>query len=298
MFAKTAAALALLFLSATAETLRLKLEPAPEFHNATGDSEGDLLYVRLVEPPTEEFCEAPTNPNVPSDVTTVCGGTFSLNLALYDGMEISFEAPEGKEIVIQSDPETNRVEFEFQAVADCDFAQGEYLEYDSGVVVTFTGSDVITFGELWNSLGASFLGAGKCESCSQCEIFAAFQIEASTAFSARASKLSWTIVYNPSIFENFVSLDYRYDTSGYCWIRTPFANSLVDAPPTPSPPATMPNGPTVSPLTTTPNGTMDTTSNGAMDGGSIVIALGGSVCLFVLLFSEGAIGMQHFKLLM
>jgi hypothetical protein len=55
-----AAFTALLYIYMTAEKLELKLEPALEFHSATGCCGDDaIFFVSLVEPPSTNFCEKP-----------------------------------------------------------------------------------------------------------------------------------------------------------------------------------------------------------------------------------------------
>lgn len=115
---------ALLSLVVTAEKLEIKLEPAPAYHNATGCCGDDaIFFFSVLEPPSYGFCDAQTTIGPPppeghsfpqgTPAETVCGGTFFVNLALYDGIEFVFQAPEEKEIVMESD-ENNRLEFQFQ----------------------------------------------------------------------------------------------------------------------------------------------------------------------------------------
>lgn len=154
----------------------------------------------------------------------------------------------------------------FQATAECDMAPGEYIEIGgSSIAMNLVGSNVDSLKNHWNPDSSGVI-VGRCEQgCSFCEIFGSFQIggeDTTPAFTAQASTMSWSITYDSSLFQD--SLDeYRYDTSGYCWIRTPYSpNALVPAvsptvaPPTISdsptnnpPPPTSPPGPTTVPST-------------------------------------------------
>lgn len=162
---------------------------------------------------------------------------------------------ERKEIVIQSD-ENNRVEFQFQAKADCDIDPGEYFEIEGNdISLDFTGSNVDILEAQWNP-GSSVVLAGRCaQGCSQCEIFATFQLggeDESPSFTGQAYSMSWSVTYNSSVFATSEALEYRYDTSGYSWIRgTIFDNAtLVDASPSTSPSVPSPTAaaPTATPL--------------------------------------------------
>jgi hypothetical protein len=237
---KLVAALSFLCLGTSGEKFQLKLEPAPDFHLATDCcADEPIFYVRVADSTT--VCENQTFP-WQDEPETVCAGNFPLNLGLYDGMEITFQAPEGEEIIIQSD-ENNRVEFQFQAKADCDSASEEYTELDgSNVTKSFIGSDVDSLETLWNPDQSGVELAA-------CELFVTFQIggdDDTPSFTAQGSKMIWSFEYDPSFFEDS-TLEYSYDTRGYTWIRTPFDNALVDSPtrslpPTTSPPPTTSGG--------------------------------------------------------
>ena len=243
MFTSLVAALSFLFLGTTAEKFQLKLVPAPDFHLATGKSLADfdgnpIFFFRVADSTT--VCENQTLPGR-EDPETFCGGSFSLNLGLYDGIEISFQAPEGKEIFIQSD-EINRVQFEFQALTEGARTEGFCVTEDyrwvngRNFTTSFIGSDVDSLETLWNP-ERSYAGVNLCE------LSGVFQIGGednegdinTRSFTAQASKISWSFEYDPSLFEDS-PIEYFYNTGHYItfWIRTPFENALVDAPPSPT----------------------------------------------------------------
>jgi hypothetical protein len=230
---KLVAALSFLCLETSGEKFQLKLEPAPDFHLATGCcADEPICYVRVADSTTD--CENRTlpgppvlDPADPGETEIVCGGSFSMNLGLYDGIEITFQSPEGKEIFIQSD-ENKRVEFQFQAKADCESSYPEeYTLMDgSNIMKSFIGSDVDSLETLWNPDQSGVELAA-------CELFGTFQIgghDDTRSFTAQGSKIIWSFDYDPSLFEDS-TLEYSYGTRGYTWIRTPFDNALVDAPP-------------------------------------------------------------------
>lgn len=112
MFAKPAAAVFALLSLGPLAAEKLVLKPAPDFHSYTQYCGDDaILFLRVDEPPSTDFCEMQTTmlgqPEGETDMQTmlgppenealepVCGGTFFMNLALYDGLEFSFQAPEG-----------------------------------------------------------------------------------------------------------------------------------------------------------------------------------------------------------
>ena len=255
MFAKLVTALSFLFLGTTAEKFQLKLVPAPDFHLATGCCLDDpIFYMRVADSTT--MCENQTLPGR-EEPTTVCIGSFFVNLGLYDGIEFSFQAPQEEEVFIQSD-EHNRVEFQFQAYAERFCVAEDYTEVDgSNIATSFIGSDVDSLETLWNPEQSGAIVA-------MCEIFGTFQIggqDDSPSFTAQGSKMSWSFEYDSSLFED-LTIEFFYDTQGYTWIRTPFDNALVDAP-------TLPPSPT--------------TSGGRINSLSVIVLAMGTVVLFGML---------------
>jgi hypothetical protein len=153
---------------------------------------------------------------------------------MYDGIEISFEAPEGQEIHISSSQDTFRVRVEFSAEADCDsngFTEG------SALTPEIVGSNVEALVANYNPSN-SFMEVGKCaQGCSKCEIFTRVEFSTNeTSFEGTISKITWSITYDSSIFANTGEVpDFTYGTDGYTWIRTPFMGALVPASPTATP---------------------------------------------------------------
>lgn len=224
MFATTALALlASWFVTmVTAETLLLKLEPALHFNTTYGCCD-ELVYFQVVEPQSTNYCwEQYDVYEDDGSNETVCGGNFSVDLSEYDGIEFSFEAPEGKELFLQLNPDSTRIEAEFEADAptDCDLPSVSIL--GQNVTFSFVGSDVDELMDHWNQ-DNSFVFIG-------CEIFTRLQLDDfESNFTSKVSKLSWAVSYNTSVFVGAGTLDYSYDTKKYMWLRIPFKSALVDA---------------------------------------------------------------------
>jgi hypothetical protein len=170
---------------------------------------------------------------------------------MYDGIEISFEAPEGKEIRVFASQvndisQSHRITVMFLAKADCVLAGNLPLVIKD---ITFTpeivGSDVEALVANYNASN-SFMEVGKCQEeasrmdyCTkrrQCQIFTSLDFWADNAsFQGTLSKITWSVTYDRSIFSDAGKLDFRYDTDGlqgYTWIQTPFRGALVPASPT------------------------------------------------------------------
>jgi hypothetical protein len=231
----------LLFTTTAEEKLHLTLEPALDFHEALGNS-GERLFFRVVQPQAANSCtEQPAR----------CGGDFALDLGMYDGIEISFQAPEGKEIHIfasqvnDTSSQSYRVTVIFLAKADCVLTSSVPLVVkDIAFTPEIVGSNVEDLVANYNESN-SFMEVGKCQVASrmdyctkrrECQIFTSLDFWADdTSFQGTISKMTWSITYDRSIFGNVGELDFRYDTDGlqgYTWIQTPFTGALVPASPT------------------------------------------------------------------
>jgi hypothetical protein len=274
---------------AAAEKLSLKLEPALDFHAVLVDDDfDDLLLFRVVEPVgSEATCEEVTNQFDPTEMYTVCGGSFPLDLSMYDGIEISYEAPEGQEIRITTSGEDSfRVRVEFEAETDCDTTAFVNLNGDS-FIPEIVGSNVSALTSNY-AAGDSFIQVGKCDGCGSCAIFTRIQFSAATSFSGSISKISWSMDYESSTFSGLGEQVFTYDTDGYNWIRTPFNGALVAAPEVivSTAPSAAPSGaPTAAPSdapTAAPSG--DAPSD-ARSLHSTMSVLSGAVMTFILLFS-------------
>lgn len=268
-------AIAFLVLPVATEKLRLKLEPALDFHEAFGGFD-DVLIFRIVQPEATNSCGNPScfRPESRNNCPIVCGGSFAVDLSMYDGIEISFEAPEGQEIRISSNQETFRVRVEFLAEADC--ASNGFTE-GSALTPEIVGSNVEALVANYNPSN-SFLEVGKCaQGCSKCEIFTRVEFSTNeTSFEGTISKITWSITYDGSIFVNTGEVpDFTYGTDGYTWIRTPFMGALVPA----SPIATPTEAPVLSPMEAPAN--TETPSSGADSLHSFVSVLSILAC-FVL----------------
>ena len=249
--------------AAAAQKVTLTLTPALDFHDAVED-DGDVLLFRIVMPNATDSCKPrcrkfdPTNIMTDAYCPIVCSGTFPLDLSLYNEIEFSFEAPEGKEITIVSGQES-RVRIEFQAVADsCANGFAEVGAFTPEII----GSNVAALTANYNP-SESFVEIGKCSECSSCEIFTRVELSTDgTSFSGLVSKISWSVPYNNSVFAGASEVDYTYDTQGYSGIRTPFEGALgVDVPTaSPSPTrvptrATLSSAPSSVPSETSPDPT-------------------------------------------
>lgn len=230
-----------LVLCTAAEKLHLTLEPALDFHEALGNS-GERLFFRIVQPQAVNSCtEQPAR----------CNGGFALELGMYDGIEISFQAPKGKEIRVFSSQVNNisqshRVTVMFLAKADCVLAGNLPLVVkDFAFTPEIVGSNVEALVANYNASN-SFMEVGKCQKeasridyCTkrrECQIFTSLDFWADDAsFQGTISKITWSVTYDRSIFGHAGELDFRYDTDGlqgYTWIQTPFRGALVPASPT------------------------------------------------------------------
>jgi hypothetical protein len=166
---------------------------------------------------------------------------------MYDGIEISFQAPEGKEIRVFASQVNNisqsyHVTAMFLAKADCVLASNLPLVLkDTDFTPEIVGSNVEALVANYDGSN-SFMEVGKCQEASridyctkrrECQIFTSLDFRADDAsFQGTISKMTWSITYDRSIFGHAGELDFRYDTDGlqgYAWIQTPFTGALVPA---------------------------------------------------------------------
>lgn len=144
-----------------------------------------------------------------------------------------------------SDPETNRVRIEFQAVANCDIACFVDVEGDAFASPTILGSDVDALAGNYNP-SRSFVTVGKCGSCGECEIFTRIELSGTSEFSGTMSGITWSAPFDGSVvFAGAGALDFSYNTDDYCWVRTPFEGAIV---PVDSPSPAPVDTPTISPM--------------------------------------------------
>ena len=231
---KLVAALSFLCLETTGEKFQLKLEPAPDFHLATGCcADEPIFYVRVADSTT--VCENQTFPVARRSRDCLWRKLFLESWSLrWNRNHVSITRGRGDYHSIGR-KQTCRISVSSQSRLRFCLPE-EYTGLDgSNVIKSFIGSDVDSLETLWNPDQSGVELAA-------CELFVTFQIggdDDTRSFTAQGSKMIWSFEYDPSLFEDS-TLEYSYGTRGYTWIRTPFDNALVDAPPPSLPPTSSP----------------------------------------------------------
>jgi len=175
------------------------------------------------------------------DLETVCGGSFLADLSTKDTINFSWEASSNDDKYI-SIKGSERTRVEFIAEYDCDVSpgvveiRGSDIEYSihsiEGIGLVASSNSYVYNAE------KSFVILGKCDGCSECEIFTRLQFDPKDGvLDLNLKSLKYGVEYDSSsVIQG--EFDYKWSTLTYCWMRGNTYNLLdlsTDSPGTTSP---------------------------------------------------------------
>jgi hypothetical protein len=162
------------------------------------------------------------------DVEATCGGALDVNLESAERINFNWDAS-ADDTKFVSIVGKGRTRIEFQMTVDCGsgFDEYKYSEYDGDSLsysfqfVTedgFDDADGQAQSYTFNS-GRTFVSFGKCDGCSECEVYTRLQLDPGSD----GLKLFFKSVTFSTSYDNTLVLEgtntYDWSTSGYCWMR-------------------------------------------------------------------------------
>lgn len=190
--------------------------------DVVGDFTGVFFEPYNPSPNTPRSCYSscpcfgtPTDCNC--DLETVCGGSFLADLSTNDKISFSWEASsnDDKYISIKGNEST---QVKFQAKYDCDVSPGIVEGSDFQYTIDEYGLDSSSNSYVFNAF-ESFVDLGKCDGCSECSIFTRLQFDPKDGvLDLNLKSLKYSVEYNSSsVIQG--EFDYKWSTSGYCWMN-------------------------------------------------------------------------------
>ena len=108
----------------------------------------------------------------------VCGGSFPANLSAKDAIGFHYDASSDDTKYISIKGSVGRTRIEFQGLYDCPVSPGivEIIGTEIEFDIDDEGLDTSSQSYVYNA-GESFIILGKCDGCSQCEIYTRLQFD-------------------------------------------------------------------------------------------------------------------------
>lgn len=217
----------LLFLSASAD-VNIKLKPLMGAPDGLEDDFAGLFFEPYAPTPTDprscyDYCPC-NSPGSPSDTCdcdaeTVCGGSFPVDLSSNNKISFHWDASSNdtKYISIQGN---GRTRVEFQGTVNCSTQQEQEI---TGSDITFeiddSGLESVATQKYEYNADKSFIILGKCDGCSECEIYTRLQFDPKDGVLDLNLK---SIEFSASYDSQKVlagEQDFKWGTNMYCWMR-------------------------------------------------------------------------------